>query len=401
MLYHVGAEGPKDARIAVVAEKGAQQETIIGRPMVGYTGSLIRMHLAKSGLDAGSGFWQYVPGEKGRPSKDVYLTNAVHNFNDPSANPTTADIIREQSRLYKELADLPNLNCILAVGAHALASLSNFKYVDILNRRGSRLMSALGVKMVCSVHPSFYVQGEWRYQTITQFDFNRAAEESLSPKLLYPKRNFYIRPKSFDEARSWLDEIIDRPLSNDISFDIETFQGRLGTWYVSCIAFSDHPGRAFCIPIMDRRRRSYWTIPDERRIWQLLQCLLDLPDRCYITQNGHAFDCYQLRRHGIATPHMARGFDTYSSHSLLAPDLPHDLGFLVSIYTQEAYYKDESGRADDKEFGHVGDDQFWIYNCKDAACTLEVAYGIMSDLQEHGMYGTQNVYGDSSVNSQR
>ena len=82
---------------------------------------------------------------------------------------------------------------------------------------------------------------------------------------------------------------------------------------------------------------------------------------------------------------MANGFDTYSSHMLLAADLPHDLGFLVSIYTDEAYYKDESGRADDKEFGGVSDEQFWIYNCKDAACTLEVAWGIQKDLHEHGM----------------
>ena len=389
--YFVGPEGPKDARLAVVAEKGAVDEVKYNRPMVGYTGSLIRMHLAKAGLDAGSGYWQYTPDPKGRLSKDVWLTNAVHSFNDPSANPTSVDLQREQIRLYRELSSLPNLNCILVVGAHALTSLTNFKHSDILNRRGSRLMSAIGVKLVASVHPSFYVQGSWEYQPITQFDFNRAVEESKFPEFFLPKRHFFIKPQTLLEAESWFDEIIKRPLSNDISFDIETFLGSNKRWYISCIAASDHPSRAFCWPIMDRRRSSYWTLPDELRIWRRIQSLLSLPNVCYITQNGHAFDCYQLRRHGIETPYMANGFDTYSAHSLLAPDLPHDLGFLVSIYTGEPYYKDESGRAEDKEFGHVSDEQFWEYNCKDAACTLEVAYGIMSDLQEHGMYGVENV----------
>ena len=142
-MYHVGAEGPLSARIAVVAEKGANTEVQYSRPMVGTTGSMIREHLRRAGLDAGSGYWNPIH-DKGRISKDVWLTNAVHNFPDPGANPTTGDLVREQPRLYRELAGLPNLNCIVAVGAHALASLTNFKYTDILNRRGSRLMSSFG-----------------------------------------------------------------------------------------------------------------------------------------------------------------------------------------------------------------------------------------------------------------
>ena len=382
--HFVGAEGPLTARLAIVAEKGAADEVKYGRPMVGTTGSMIRAHCARAGLDAGSGYGNSVRGERGRQSQEVWLTNAVHNFNDPYANPNSSDLIREQARLYRELAGLPNLNCILSVGAHALASLTNFKYSDILNRRGSRIPSAFGTKMVCALHPSFYVQGEWRYQPITQFDFDRAIQESLTHDLVYKRREYYVGPASIDEALTWMDEIIKYPHSEYISFDIETFQGRRGTWYVSCISFSDDPARAFCIPIMRRNRASYWdSLYDEGLIWRRIQDVLDLPGRRYVTQNGHAFDCWQLHKHGIATPHMASGFDTYSAHMLLAPDLPHDLGFLVSIYTDEPYYKDESGRAEEVP---VSDEQFWTYNDKDSALTLECAFGIMQDLKDEGMY---------------
>jgi len=403
--YSVKSEGPIDATVACVAEKGAAEEVKFGRPMVGPTGSLIREHLNKAGMDAGSGYAANIR-EKGRPSKNVYLTNAVHNFSDPSNNPTCADLIREQPRLYRELVGLPSLRVIIACGAHSFASLTNFRYckqivlngepeTGIVSRRGSKYTTPFGTKLVATLHPAFYVRGEWRYKPVTQFDFNRAIRESQSP---HPSitRDYYIKPTSFAEAIWYSDELLQRPRSPYISFDIETFQGRNNTWFISCVGFSDHPSRAFCFPIMYRDRKPYWGLYEEGQIWRIIQTLLAQPQRYYITQNGHAFDCWQLYKHRIATPYMGTGFDTYTGHMLLAPDLPHDLGFLVSIYTEEQYYKDESGR---NEKLPVSDEEFWIYNSKDASLTLEVATGydtsckegLIRDLIEAGMYDELNL----------
>ena len=63
------------------------------------------------------------------------------------------------------------------------------------------------------------------------------------------------------------------------------------------------------------------------------------------------------------------------------------LGFWSRFTRRKLITKTNQAEQNDKEFGGVSDEQFWQYNCKDAACTLEVAYGIMSDLQECGMYG--------------
>lgn len=406
MSYLVQAEGPQTATIAVVAEKGAAEEVKYGRPMVGRTGSLIREHLNKAGLDAGSGYATNIK-LKGSVSGSVYLTNAVHSFDNPDANPTCSDLIREQPRLYRELAALPNLRVIVACGAHAFASLTNFKYctkivlngepeTGIISRRGSKYLTPFGIKLVAALHPAFYVRGEWRYKPITQFDFNRAVIESAYPEIRTTPRGYHIRPDSLKEVLWYEDELLRRSLSPYISFDIETFQGKNGTWYISCIGFSDHPRRAFCIPIMYRDRKPYWDLHTEGQIWRIIQNLLDQPDHIYVTQNGHAFDCWQLYKHRITTTYMATGFDTYTGHMLLAPDLPHDLGFLVSIYTEEEYYKDESGR---NEKVPISDDQFWTYNCKDASLTLEVATGpgcdckegLIRDLIDVGMYDERNL----------
>jgi hypothetical protein len=167
-----------------------------------------------------------------------------------------------------------------------------------------------------------------------------------------------------------------------MSFDIETRRGAHGTWYISCIAFSSIPTEAYCIPLMRQDRTPYWpNISDESLIWRAIAEILNLPNVTYITQNGCAFDGPILRKHGVVLEKMSNGFDTFSSHSLLAPDLPHDLGFLVSIYTDEPYYKDESGRSEYLR-GEGGEDMYWTYACKDAALTLEGAHGIMADLRE-------------------
>lgn len=414
--FSVKSEGPIDAEIACVAEKGATEEVKWGRPMVGPTGSLIREHLSRAGLDAGSGYATNI-NDKGRQSRNVFLTNAVHTFNDPYNNPTCSDLIREQPRLYRELASMPNLRVIVACGAHSFASLTNFRYCSkiVLNsepetgitaRRGSKYLTPFGVKLVASLHPAFYVRGEWRYKPVTQFDFNRAVKESQYPEIRTVPRDYYVRPSSVAEVLWYADEIIQRPMSPYLSFDIETFQGRNNAWFVSCVGFSDHPRRAFCIPIMYRDRKPFWNDTySEGLVWRTIQSLLDKSNRTYITQNGHAFDCWQLYKHRIATPYMGNGFDTYTAHMLLAPDLPHDLGFLVSIYTEEAYYKDESGR---NEKIPISDEQFWTYNCKDASLTLEVATGLdasckeglIRDLIDAGMYDERNLRlhaGDSTT----
>lgn len=370
--YNLKPEGPLSARIAVVCEKPARDEVAAGRLLIGPSGSRVRRHLRKAGLDAG---------DRNQLSKEVWLTNAVQSFNDPLANPTTADITRELPRLYRELCLLPNLCIIIGMGRSALVALSNLQYDDITNRRGSRLVTPFGIKYIPTFHPAFYMRGEWRFAPVVQFDINRAIGESQWPEIRKTTRKYHIRPKSLPEALSWFENLRSSP-SPYLSFDIETSQGANGTWFISCIAFSTDPTEAFCIPLMYRDRRPYWPeICTESLIWRAIADLLNQPNRKYITQNGCAFDAWQLRKHGIVLEKMNDGFDTFSAHSLLAPDLPHDLGFLVSIYTDEPYYKDESGRSEylTKE---AGEDMYWTYNAKDAALTLECAYGIMADLRE-------------------
>lgn len=382
MNYHVGPElngrvgehilltDKARVRLAVVAEKGARSEVAANRPLWGTTGQMVRRHLSKAGID---------------PAQ-VWLSNSVHDFDDPDANPTQEDLIREQPRLFAELASLPGLNCILALGARALGSLSNFQYVDVGNRRGSKLPTLLGVKMVPSYHPSFYVQGNWEMQPIVQFDVNRAVRESTFKELKYPQRTLHINP-TFAEALNWFDHVESMRGAVEFEhgplamFDIESVKGRYGVYHLTHFGFGNRPDEAFCVPLTHTDRRPWWTENQEILILRRIQRFLYHENWTYSGQNVVS-DCRTLRRAGIVAPYMHRGFDTMLAHRLVAPGLPHSLQFLCSIYTDEPYYKDEGGR---NEKFTVSDDQFQLYNCKDVATQVEAAVGLRADLKELGM----------------
>lgn len=363
--YFVGPEGPIDAQLAIVAEKPGRDElagllqTGVGRPLIGTTGKAVDRHLMNIGTHRSK----------------VRLLNAVMEF-DNVGTPTTDEIKRGQTRVVRTLREMPNLNCVVAMGKAALLSLSNFHYDEISSRRGSILRHLLGGKMVPTWHPSYYFHGEWRFKSVVEFDLKRALLESRTADRELPTRSYYIEP-TFQQAVDWLSSLLG---AEWISFDIETFRPA----YISCIAFSDDPSRAYCIPIMKGNRQSYWTQTwEEREIWRLIQRVLSQSTSRYVTQNG-LFDIWHLYRHGIRVPFISKGFDTMYAHRLVAPDLPHALDFLTSIYTREPYYKDESGKWDSDV--RVPDPQFWTYNCKDAAVTLEVAFAMIEDMRELGLY---------------
>lgn len=356
-MSYVGPEGPLDAALIILAEKPGRDEVAAGRPLVGATGQAVMRHLASIGFRR----------------EDVYLTNAckrVSHFD----NPTDDEIKAELPALYRELASLTRPRVLVALGDVALRAASNFHLQGITKWRGSVIQTALpGLKMVPSFHPSYYMRGEWRFKPIVDFDFKRAEAELHIDNVRYRPRTFHLEP-TFSEAMQWFDALQGSPY---ISFDIETFKPA----FIGCIAFAPAIDLAYCIPIMHNDRRPYWTPQQEVQIWRRIQALLADHRTTYITQNG-MFDCYHLWRHGVQTPYMHKGFDTLYAHRVLAPDLPHDLAFLVSLYTSpvEPYYKDESGSwARDVR---VPEHQFWIYNCKDAACTLEVAFAMMEDMRQ-------------------
>jgi DNA polymerase-1 len=209
-------------------------------------------------------------------------------------------------------------------------------------------------RKVIGVYHTAAALREWYLTYIIEHDLRRVKRESNYPHIVRPTRDFLINP-SLDDAVGFLDS-----LGDPVSVDIET-RGQ----DVVCVGLSDNPDRAICIPFVDGRLSDV----DLVYLWRRLDNIFRT--RGIIGQNIQ-FDVSRLERLGFYIERIE--FDTMLAHHLLYPEFPHDLGFIVSIYTEEPYYKHEI------ESDTL--DGFWRYNCKDAACTYEAYLGLRAELQE-------------------
>jgi uracil-DNA glycosylase family 4 len=362
-MPYIPGEGPKTAAMAIVAEKPSNHEVIAGRPLVGPSGQQLNSILTNIGLRR----------------SDVYVTNAVKNVT-TIANPTHEEIAIELPLLYKELSALPNLNCLVPLGESALLALSNFQLSGISSLRGSVIPSFLGPKMVPTFHPAFYMRGKWEYRSVVQFDLDRAKVESTFPEIVRPQRSYYYDPHHIQTVLEWVKDLTKiAKHTTQMAFDIELHRNGV----INCISFAPMPSVAYCFPLRHTDGRPYWSVMDECIMWRLINTILNQPKITYISQNG-LFDTWHLWRHGINIPEMSHGFDTMYAHQLLYPDFPHSLAYLTSIFTNEPYYKDETGIWNKTKM--PADDRFWIYNCKDSAVTIECKLAIEAELKEEQLF---------------
>lgn len=346
-------DGSPDSRIAFIGARPGRDEVATKRGFMGASGQLL---------------WRLSP----IPRSEAYVTNVRKDFSPYNDTPTRKEIEESLPGLREELSRV-NSNLLVALGADALYALTGRTSIE--NYRGSVLESTLlaGRKVLATWHPAACLRTyQWTY--VLERDLRRAVRESSYPDIRRPVREYTINP-SLEIAVDYV-----RSLKDPISVDIETFGDN-----PSCVGISDSPDRAICLAFIGgpygTRELSF--------IWRELADVLRT--RRIIGQNIQ-FDTTRLERWGFELPNLY--FDTMLAHHLLWPELggaskrsqsrregidalagKHSLAFLVSIYTDEPYYKDEGGFSGDWE-------RYWTYNCKDAACTYECYLGLQKELHQ-------------------
>lgn len=156
-------------------------------------------------------------------------------------------------------------------------------------------------------------------------DLRRAAEE-LRHDAGPPVEHYLVNP-SFEEAFVWLESTTAGP----VAVDVETGYGA-----VLSIGFARSCEDACCIPLCGEGLESYWPIQDEISLIGEVSRILADPLIDKVMQNA-SYDIAELEACGFVIG--GRVWDTMLMHHCVAPGLPHDLGFLASVYTRTPYYK--------------------------------------------------------------
>lgn len=357
-------DGSLTARIAYVGARPGREELSGKRGFIGASGQLL-WRISKV------------------PRSECYVTNVRKDFSNTHDTPTRAEIQEVLPDLRDELSHT-HANILVAIGADALFALTSKTSIE--KWRGSVVESTLlpGRKVIGTWHTAAALR-TYSLRYVIDLDLRRALRESAYPEIRRPHRLFTINP-SFEEAREYL-----RRLGSPIAVDIETFGDQ-----VSCVALSDNPNRALCVPFFGGR----YNVAELAELWRELDTVF----RTRETEGQNfQFDTTRLERIGFKIKNI--GFDTMLAHHLLWTELgsgtkrkqgdrgidsltgKHSLAFISSVYTDEPYYKDESERAwnwsRDIELSERLQ-EYWTYNCKDACVTREASIKLRHELEKFG-----------------
>lgn len=290
-----------------------------------------------------------------------------YDMDDPDAFQDT----EVQAGLSQLISDLNSYqpNCILLLGKAAFRAFrpdlcyepkrrsKNVSYIIPLdNWRGSvtRATYGSGWKVVATYHPSTILRN-YKDNPYFKWDVRRAIRESRSSELPHLARTIISRP-TFDGVIRYLDDVISG--LKPVSTDIEGYCDNVG---VTMVSFSTDPSYALVVPFWIDGAH-YWSEEEETLIWCKIQEVYLNPKIVKKAHNGF-YELFVLAfRHQIAIRNLAE--DTMLKSFELHPQIEKSLGVVVSLYTNEPYYKDE------RESGNT--EVKLVYNGKDSACTEEI-----------------------------
>lgn len=253
----------------------------------------------------------------------------------------------EARRLLGEIKKLrPNL--VVALGNTACWAL--LRATNISSIRGTATSFQLPAtnwqqKVLPTYHPAGVLYN-WSWRPIVVADLVKARREAAFPEIRRPHRQILVSP-TLSEVESWVASTLSNPPCW-LACDTETSAGIIDT-----ISFATSSSNALVIPLGPHRFRSgtnfitilpvrdgvsspsYWTLSEERRVWQLVFQLLESPIP-KLFQNG-LYDLQYLLKLGCHPRACLE--DSMLLHHALYPEMQKSLGFLGSIYTNEASWK--------------------------------------------------------------
>lgn len=353
----VYGHGPFSPQVAVVGEAPGAEEEKAGRPFVGRSGKLLSRVLLQGGVARHECYMTNTV--KVRPRK-----NDIKEFADLSKKePKLSDTYRTHVELLRqELAEV-DTNLIIACGNIPLYALTGKK--GIMKWRGSVLPSTLlpGRKILPIIHPAAALR-QPLYEYYMRMDMQKVEKQKHFADIRRPDRAIHLNPTA-QQAIDYINECNELAV---VGFDIEIINHEL-----SCFALAKKPDDVMCIPFR-RGVDDNYNPRTELRIMQALGRLLMNPNVKIVMQNAIFDSTFMFQRYGMVTNNME---DTMIAHAILYPDLPKGLDFLTSMYTEEPYYKDDGKMF----FGAANhNEEFWKYNARDSAVTLEVWYVLERDL---------------------
>src|SRR3990172_8784675 len=356
---YVPASGPIGAKLMILGEAPSYAETEARQLFVGPSGRELDRLLKDAGINRSSCWisnvskYEVLPNLQGK--KIPFIIRAKN---------AGIDVDQQLEELQIEINSIKP-HCILALGGTALWALTG--KTKIQDYRGS-LMLGMGHKTVPTFHPAHLlhqsggeIRGYWNRQVML-FDFKRALNQSRFSELVLPKRILSVCKSSAQLA-----DFFERHKGyTKPAIDIEAG----GSCLPICIGIAFTPKEGITVPLWNTENISSIPNADLVQIWIMLANFLASHD---IVGQNFKYDQDKIRRLGFKIRSLTS--DTLLKAFAINPELPKNLAFNTSIYTEEPFYKNEGM--------YEGSMNDLLLGCaRDSCVTKEIDLAMDPDLDE-------------------
>ena len=360
----VSAEGHPGDKIVFLGDFPGGHEIAEGRPFVGPSGMELQSALDACGLQRDQCQINNVIACRPPMNKLDVFTAKLGRMNvrrrkqdkPPLDNPTICCRPRW-------MADIEGCTQIICMGATAAAAIRGGK-PSIMKIRGACEEVEMpwgAVKVGYTVHPSFVLRSpKWRPvfhgDMARALRFFRGALTWKDPEILMAY--------SITEVREGLCRLIaaDKP----VAYDVETDAKNPLAAKLRCVAISNED-LSVVIPVLgiDGRMRFFldW---EEHQVLEALRLFLTEGPVPIVGHNAGQYDRLVCEEELGVTPKLSA--DTLLLHLLVDNEMPHNLGFVSSVYTDFI----EAWKADHTAITARSDKELHVYCAKDACVTARV-----------------------------
>lgn len=199
------------------------------------------------------------------------------------------------------------------------------------------------------------------------------------------KENFNLSP-TLPEVRRFVDEAIQEQWL--LGTDLEATG--LNVEYVDIVVmgFAWSEEDAIVIPLTAEGGKQYWSPQEWPAVVLEINRLFDLGK--FMFQNGVGYDIPLLRARGWDFKLKNYVDETMVMHHTINPELPHNIGFMSSVYGRQPYWKDVMKDFWGEKIYTADQQAMRLYNARDCVALHQIRNGMllhMEELMENPIYG--------------
>lgn len=342
----------RNSPILIVGEAPGNTEVDEGKPFVGQSGELLTTILEQLRVDR----------------NNISLTNLCqfrphdNKFEFLEDSDELRSGVQELKSFIQEQRSM--LRIIILLGERPLQYICE-RY-GISKWRGSVIENG-GLCYLPTYHPAFVLRDRTVYPIFT-FDLSKALKVA-NEGYTRPTDNFTIDPRGLD-----LEECIHEIINNKVvSCDIES---KKDSSYIRCVGFGLSNSRAICLA-----NHTYDGL--DLSLYNALNRIFSA--NLNLVFHNNLFDVPMLGLNGVEAD--ISYFDTMVAQHILEPEMPRNLAYLTSLYTDRPYYKGMVKDDDEKGWNDkVSKETLHEYNCIDCVATYEVYSKQLIELREERLF---------------